>query len=130
MSFEVFDKKAVPSTKDAWITIQKRGNFSLNGKAVEDFGKPEAVELLYDRERKLIAFRPATGGTPRAFPLRQQGKSGAHLVAGRAFTQHYKIATEEARRYKPRLQEGMLVIDLKGEYAVATGPRYKGDQDD
>jgi len=125
MPFEVFDKKAVPNSAEAWVTLQKRGNFSFNRKAIEAFGNPEAVELLYDRENKLIGFRPASPGAPRAYPVRKTGNSGTHLVAGMAFSQHYGIPTEEARRFSPKLQDGMLVIDLKGDYEVATGPRQK-----
>lgn len=128
LGFEVFDKKAAPSGKEPWVTMQRRGNFSLNAKAVELLGKPEAVELLYNRDEKLVGFRSATLGAPRAYPLRRQGESGACMIAGRAFTQNYKIATAEARRFKPEIKEGAIIIDLKGDFAVATGPRLKDGQ--
>ena len=125
MAFEVFDKKAVPNSAEAWVTLQKRGNFSFNRKVMEVFESPKAVELLYDKENKLIGFRPTSLGAPRAYPVRQSGNTGTYLVAGMAFSQYYGIPTDEARRYSPKLQDGMLVIDLKGDYEVATGPRLK-----
>ena len=130
--FEVFDKKAVPSTKEPWVTIQKKGLLSLNKAAAEALGTPPAVELLFDRNAQVIGFRPAELDSPRAFVLRKQGKNPSrnanYLVAGTAFCKYYGIDTSFARRYKPEMDGKILTVDLKQDYAVATGPRMKGNE--
>ena len=133
MPFEVFDKKSVPSTTEPWVTIQKKGLLSLNRTAAEALGTPEAVELLFDREEEIIGFRSADLNNPRAFQLRKQGKNPTrnsnYLVAGTAFCNYYKIDTSFARRYKPKMNSGILTVDLKQDYAIASGPRLKKDEE-
>jgi hypothetical protein len=87
-------------------------------------GSPEAVEILYDRDTERIAFLPVSGESPRAFPVRAQGKNEAtHMVSGRAFTKHYELDTSVARRYAVTMEDDMLVLDLRADSTDATGPR-------
>jgi hypothetical protein len=124
MPFEVFDKRAAVATKNPMVTIQKGGAFSLNKAAYELMGSPETVELLFDPEERLIGFRPVDSASPRAYPVRPQGKNAAtFMIAGRAFTKHYELDTDVARRYSTQLQDDMLVLDLKSESIDVTGPR-------
>ena len=124
MPFEVFDKKAATASKSPMVTIQKQGSFSLNRAAYKLIEEPEAVELLFDRAKQLIGFRPASPDSPRSYPVRPQGKSGATLmIAGQAFTKYYKLDTSVARRYSAKVTDGILVVDLKGESVDVTGPR-------
>lgn len=129
MPFEVFDKKSVPSTTQPWLTIQKKGLLSLNRVAMDALGAPEAVELLYDREEQIVGIRPADKDSPRSFPARKQGKRETanpnYLIAGQAFCNYYGIETGFARRYKPEMRGNILTVDLRSEYADATGPRTK-----
>jgi hypothetical protein len=124
MPFEVFDKRAATATKSPMATIQKRGLFSINKAAYDLLGAPEAVELLYDPEEKLIGFRPVAPTSPRAFPVRSQGANAStFMIAGRAFAQHYGLNTETARRYAVEMRDDILVIDLKSDSVDVTGPR-------
>lgn len=129
MPFEVFDKRAAPSTKEPWVTIQRKGLLSFNRAAADSLGTPEAVELLFDREAKKIGFRPVDPQSPRAFPMRKQGKRETanpnYLVGGTAFCNFYEIDTSFARRYRPEMDGSVLVVDLKQDYADATGGRSK-----
>lgn len=124
MPFEVFNKRAAMSSKIPMVTIQKDGEFSMNKAAFDAIGEPEAVELLYDSEEELIAFRPAPAEKPLAFPVKPQGRnSPGRQVAGKAFARYYELDVSVARRYSVRVQDGMLVVDLKSDSAVVTGPR-------
>lgn len=124
MPFEEFDRRAATASKSPFVTIQRRGPFSLNRAAVELMGNPEAVVLLYDKEEKLIGFRPAPLTNPRALPVRSQGKNAStFMVAGQAFAQHYDLDTSVARRYAVEMQGDLLVLDLKAESVDVTGPR-------
>ncbi len=125
MPFEVFDKRSATASKNPLVTIQKGGYFSLNRAAYQAMGEPEAVELLFDREEQLIGFRPADPTSPRAFPVRSQGKHSPStlMITGRAFTKYYDIDASTARRYGVEMRDGVLVLDLKSESVDVTGPR-------
>jgi hypothetical protein len=132
MPFEVFDKRSAAATRSPMVTIQRGGSFSLNEAAKELVGSPEAVELLYDREKKLIGFRPVAPTSPRAFPVRPQGKNAkTYMVAGKAFSNHYGLDTARARRYAVEMSDGVLVLDLNSDSVDVTGPRAsaEGGQD-
>jgi hypothetical protein len=124
VGFEVFDKKSATSSKTPMVTIQKDGPFSLNKAAYDAMGAPEYVELLYDRAEKLIGFRPASPDSPRAYEVKAQGKnSTGKQIPGRAFANFYDLDVAVARRYRVEMRDGILVLDLKGDSVVVTGPR-------
>ncbi len=124
MPFEVFDKRTATSSKTPMVTIQKAGQFSMNKAAHDAMGAPEYVELLYDSDEKLIGFRPASSDNPRAYAITQQGKNTTgKQIPGRAFAKFYDLDVSVARRYPVAMRERVLVLDLKGDSVVVTGPR-------
>jgi hypothetical protein len=124
MPFEVFDKRAATASKNPMVTIQKSGSFSLNRAAHKLLGEPETVELLFDREEKLVGFRAVSSTSPRAYPVRPQGKNAAtFMIAGQAFAKYYDLDTTTARRYSVEMRNEILVLDLKSESVDVTGPR-------
>lgn len=124
MPFEEFDKRAATASKNPFVTIQRRGPFSLNRAAVELMGNPEAVVLLYDKEEERIGFRPEPLTNPRALPVRPQGKNAStFMLAGQAFAQYYDLDTSVARRYAVEMKGDLLVLDLKAQSVDVTGPR-------
>ena len=131
MAFEVFDKRLAPLTKSPAVTIQKRGIFSINKVAHQMIGGAETVELLYDKEARIIAMRPVEGSPPHAYTMRPQSKreTGQTILSATAFTQYYDIDTTVSRRWEPYKDGDMLCIDLKGKSAVIRGNRTKKDTD-
>lgn len=107
------------------MTIQKRGIFSINRVAHKLIEEPETVELLFDKENKVIALRPSK--EPHAYSIRPQSSrdTGQVILSATAFTQYYDIDTSVSRRYKPYEQDGMLCIDLTGPSAEVRGNRAK-----
>ena len=67
MPFEVFDKRMTPLAKAPSVTIQKRGVISLNKAAHDLIENAETVELLYDRERRVMALRAADDSSTKGF---------------------------------------------------------------
>ncbi len=124
-TFEVFNRRTAPSTTQPLVTIQKRGTMSLNRSAFEALGEPDAVELLYDREERLLGFRPVDPAVPHAYRPRKQGNAANYILAGQAFTQYYGVETGTARRYRAKLLDDVLVVDLKQPGTDATGPRAR-----
>ena len=119
-TFEVFMGRASPTPREAALAIYPRGLFSVNRAACRALGDPEAVELLFDRTEQLIGLRGVPAQVPHAYPLRTQASSSSVLVSGRAFTRHYQIRTDVARRYPATMIGDVLAVDLK-EQGVTTG---------
>lgn len=124
MPFETFKRQRAPMTLEPAITIQKRGTMSLNVPAYQGLGSPEAIELLWDREKRLMAMRKVARETPHAYLVRPLGKSESNwLISGRAFVTYYGIEADVARRYMGRMDDDMLVIDLKEPGVQVTSNR-------
>lgn len=123
-NFEVFRKRSGrPGGANPLVTLQRGGTFSLNQKAFESLGKPEAVHLLYDPTERIIGFRKVDRGDFNAFPMHPQGSGQSYLVNGLSFCQFYEIPLGQARRYKAQILDDVLAIDLKGESAEVTSNR-------
>lgn len=118
MAFELFQKGSAPIPSVPSVTIQKRGLFSLNDAAQSLIGTPEAIQFLWDSERRLIGLKPVSLDTSNAYPARRQVTSsrstnrGPVLIAGTMFTKFIQLDTSKARRWIPRLEDGLLIIDL------------------
>jgi hypothetical protein len=130
MPFEVFDKRAVPATDKPWVTIQKRGTFSLNRAAHEALDSPEAVQLLLDRERQIIGFRATDPDGPIAYPVRRtsakrQTQNSTWVISGGGFCKYYGIDATKARRFIASMEDDVLTVDLNSEFADATAYRMR-----
>ena len=136
MGFEVFQKGSAPIVGVPSVTIQKRGLFSLNHAASELIGHPDAVTFLWDSNNRLIAIRPAEPEDPNAYPAREQtvrkprpnGQRGTVLIAGSMFTKYIGADTAVARRWVPRVQDGMLIVDLSEDGQVVIANRNRGQE--
>jgi hypothetical protein len=131
MAFEVFKKSSAPVPSVPSVTIQKRGLISLNRAAYELIHTPEAVELLWDAERRVIGMRPATLENPDAYPARPQNlksNRGPILVAGNLFTRYIGLDTSLAKRWVPHVEDDILIIDLTIEgQPVSSNRRGTGE---
>lgn len=134
MPLELFDRRLAPLSKAPLVTIQRRGNLSFTHAAHELLGKPDAIELLYDRDERLIGIRSADPQSPTAFTLRPAvaDRPASPLVTtATSFTTFYNIDTSVSRRWTPELRDGLLLIDLKGpSIEVRRGPSKETDEDD
>jgi hypothetical protein len=126
--FEVFSKRLVPLKKSPMVTVAKRGTISLNKSAFSALGSPAEVELLYDRDERMIGLRPAGPGTEHAYPVRMaSGKAnGPYVISAIAFTKFYDIAVGRSLRWPARLVEGVLCVDLDGEPLPVAGVQSSG----
>jgi hypothetical protein len=130
--FTVFDRRSVPVTAIPLISLQVRGNFSLNHKAYQELGEPETVELLYDQGRQIIGFRSVDPSTRHAYPVKQTGRGRTYYVAGRAFCDFNGIEHDINRRYQAHTYPGgVLGIDLKEKplKSTVTRARTKGNDE-
>lgn len=124
-TFEVFTKRLVPLKRMPFVTIQKRGTISLNKSAFIALGSPDAVELLYDRDERVVGLRPAKPTLDHVYPVRSAtGKdTGPYVISAIAFTKFYGISTEQSLRWQAHVVEDVLCIDLDEEATPVTSNR-------
>jgi hypothetical protein len=115
--------RAIAGTPTVGIQATK-GNLTLNQAAFIALGSPEAVEVLYDPDERLIGLRAATLSTA-TYPVHKQGKSATYWIAGKALVRAMNLDVSRARRYDATLLDGVLTLDLKqgGTPVTAGAPR-------
>ena len=124
-NFESFNRRMVPLRSVPHVTIQKRGAFSLNRSAYEALGAPDAVELLYDRDERIIGLRaaPATDADASHVRASSRSASGPWMVSAMAFTKFYDIDTSVTRRHEAYLDDDVLCVDLRKDGEPVTSNR-------
>jgi hypothetical protein len=128
MAFETFKRQRQRPSDDPYVTIQKKGVISLNLASYTALGSPEAVELLYDREERLVGLRKVDPSVEHAYIVRGLGRGKVDtnwLISGTAFAQYYGIKADSARRWKAKVVEDaeMLIVDLKEPGTEVVGNR-------
>ncbi len=125
-NFEPFTERATPAATEPTITVQSKGTFGVNRAAVDALGKPERVELLFDRAARMIGLRPADASISHSYPLRRQQNSNSYVLGAVAFTHAHGIQTDRARRYPAIMEDGILIVDLNGPSTEVTSNRERG----
>jgi hypothetical protein len=112
MPFEVFTPEAAAESGPAFVSIQKQGIVAFNRAAFAALGEPEAVELLFDRERSLVGLRAADDSLAHTLRVRTSSAGGTYVVSAARFVKHYAIPNEVGRRWAARTEGDVLVIDI------------------
>lgn len=123
--FEVFDKDAFSSAHTPTITILKARVLSLNYAAFVALEQPAAVELLFDKVKRIIGLRVVPPNVRHACFVRRAGRSrhGPFLVSAMAFLDHYEVDAHESRRWRAWLEDETLCISLDDESERVTSNR-------
>ncbi|MDP9476508.1 MAG: hypothetical protein M3R38_12640 [Actinomycetota bacterium] len=110
-----YDRQRPAPNDQATLTIQKTGIGTINNAAAEALNRPDAIELGFDPEARVIAIKAAAPGSPNAIRVRQQGNSSTREFGIRSFLSFFGIEYEGSRRYPAtRAPDGdMLLVDLK-----------------
>ncbi|MFJ8690221.1 hypothetical protein [Micromonospora wenchangensis] len=112
-NFEVFHRPTPGIDSTPTVTISPAAMI-LNKAATELLGRPDRVELLYDRVRRVVGVRPAMEGRGTSFKATPTA-SGGFRVAHRSFVNHYGVQCAPARRWPAWLDGGVLCADLAGD---------------
>ena len=116
MPFELFtDRNVRKVTAEPLVTLQRSGGFALNQAAYEALGEPKRIELLYDRDERIIGFRPTEDAQAHTYPVSQANASHYYTFSGHAFRTHYGLDERDTGRFRARLIDGLLTVDLKEE---------------
>lgn len=113
-NFESFSRRMLPLKADPRVTIQKRGTISLNRSAFAALGSPDAVELLYDRERGIVGLRSIDPKADNAYQVRRSSPSasGPWVISAMAFTRFYDIDTSVSLRWPAYLDDDILCANI------------------
>lgn len=114
IDFELFTGRVSGAAeRPLYVTLQRRGLLTFNRAAFEALGRPESVELLYNRDRNVMGIRPADPKHSWAYKLRREERSGMFKISIAAFRKHYGLPeVTAAARYRAEQHDGMLAVDL------------------
>lgn len=113
MGFETFIPRRM-ITREAKITILEAGIFWINFITTRKFLKGfKRTYVLYDKERKVIGFKP-TNEQKHTYSLSRAKGRNDITVSGMAFLEYYKIPHKERKSYKATWndKERLVEIDL------------------
>ncbi len=111
--FEVWDRTVhAPENapvKTAFVSLRVGGVVGISLTCYVMWGEPEACEVMFDPERRRLAFRPVPRSTPKSYDLTEQQKQ----VPLRNLFAYYGIEIAKTRRYyDPKVLHGVLIVDL------------------
>jgi hypothetical protein len=109
----------MPSQNRIHITINKGGIIYLNGNAHRMFGRPDAVQLFFNRKKDRIALKPAHARLKDAFPVKE--KQYHYLIHASPFCLNYGIKLDGVEKFvDPDIDnEGILHLDLSTTVKVS-----------
>jgi hypothetical protein len=111
--FEEGPREAAGSSVN--VTVNNRGYFFLNGKALLEMGEPDAVVLMYDAKERVIGMQRAPIGRKSSYLLKRKAKNTAgRIVYAVNFCRHHDITPKCTLRFTaPEVKNGVLILDLK-----------------
>ena len=117
MKWEYFEDGPVENRSERiYVTINKRGNFFLNRRAIEALGRPDLVVLMYDRRRSTVGIAAATRSNPAAFRLKKKELNGygSRVLYASNFCRKFAIRPDETLHFPAAEVDnaGVLVLDL------------------
>jgi hypothetical protein len=126
--FETFNRGLLTLKSHPHVTIQKRGALSMNRSAFVALGSPDAVELLYDRQARVIGLRPVRPTADHAYQVRRSTRahSGPWIISAMAFMHYYDVDITKTRRWSAQLDNDVLCVDLNQEPTIVETARRTG----
>jgi hypothetical protein len=109
--------------KRVGVSINPRGHFHVNRKAIIAMGEPDAVVLYFDRERKAIGMRRSPIDHRSAFRLvRKASNESGRMIFATNFCRHHNITPTATIRFAaPQVnKDGILILDLKETQSVSS----------
>lgn len=112
LNFEKFRRSNITSGAVPMVSIHLRGIMALNQQAREALGNPDAIELFYDQEERVIGMKGALRSSPDAYAIRHHARHSSQ-IAGQSFLEFYDIPQNvRGRRYKAEKDDTFLTVDL------------------
>jgi len=117
-----FGRKA---REDVRVTLGKKGNIYLNGKAYDALGRPAAVELLFKGNSRIIGLKPTDIRRSNAFTVRNHTAGNYKRISAAAFCQHFRIRPTATMLFQDVDidNSGVMHLDLTNTITVTRGAR-------
>ncbi len=111
--WEEFTQKSTVKADTIRVSLNARGNFALNQKAVDLLGNPEAIVLMYDRVNRLIGLKTSSADVNHAYQLKRQGTSQSYFLRAKSFCNFYGIDIADTVVFNDaKLEDGMIVLQI------------------
>lgn len=111
--WEEFTQKNVGNADFVRVSLNPRGVFGLNQKAVGLLGAPEAVVMLFDKANRLIGLKASSPDVNHAYELKQQGTSQNYFLRAKSFCNFYGIDTADTVVFNDvQMEDGVIVLQL------------------
>jgi hypothetical protein len=95
--------------KVAFVSVRVGGVIGLNRAAWKMWGEPTACQVMYDPERRRIAFKPVDPSEENSYPLDRHGTG----IPCKSLFDYYGVEIKQTRRYHdPKVIDGVLIVDL------------------
>lgn len=111
--WEEFTHKSDYRAEMIRVSLNARGQFLLNRKAVSEMGDPVSVVLLFSRSSRLIGVKGSPPEVEHSYELKQQGSSLNYLVRARSFCSYYSINVGDPITFNDVfVDNGVIVLNL------------------
>ncbi len=97
----------------------------MNQKAWDVLGRPDAVEMIFDKGRRMIGLRPADPLLPEAFPVKDKKGTSSKMISASAFCTHFLIKMMRTALFREVEvdEDGVMTLSLDTIAAVGRGAR-------
>lgn len=127
LQWEEFTQKSNYRAEMLRISLNGRGHFLLNQKAVTELGEPSAIILLFERSGRLIGLKPSEADVEHSYELRRHGSSQNYSLKAKAFCDYYGINVGDSVVFNSiRVENGMIVLDLNRVTEIVRRARFSG----
>ncbi len=111
--FQVWDRTVkAPEHKEAkvaFVSVRAGGTIGLNKACYIMWGEPPACQVMYDPERRRIAFKPVDPSEENSYPLDRRNIG----IPCKSLFDYYGVEIKQTRRYHdPKVVDGVLIVDL------------------
>jgi hypothetical protein len=110
-NFEVFPRHNRRAAATPTVTLTRRRRLSLNAAAFAALGAPEAVQLMWDRDRGVVGLRTASPADGDAYQVNTTNL----IISASAFLDWVGLETPDplALRWDAFLENGVLCIRVR-----------------
>jgi hypothetical protein len=114
MTFEVFDRRPeadLPAMVSVLASEGRSEGLTLTRAAMDLLGRADVVELLFDRDGRVLGMRACPGGSARGFHVLSTRSTRWPWMVERPadFLRNYQV---QPGRYPVELRDGVLCADL------------------
>lgn len=126
--FEEFTQGASSSRggSEPRISLNNRGDLTLNQLAFEKLQKPKKVVLAFNKVKGLIGARPAREDENHALEVKPLAKSTSYIIRSKAFCRFYGIIPPQTLVFDEIVSDEIgLILDLNKVTVLAPRVRQK-----